>query len=52
MLDRLKRLCVGKDIPDVPCLRTRFDAATHQGKDMRAAQRSLAAAVTSIARNG
>ena len=26
----------------------RFDAATQQGKDMRAAQRSLAAAVTSI----
>ncbi len=48
VLDRLKRLCVGKDIPDVPAY-ARFDAATHQGKDMRAAQRSLAAAVTSIA---
>ena len=51
VLDRLKRLCVGKDMPDALAC-TRFDAATHQGKDMRAAQRSLAAAVASIVGTG
>ena len=51
ILDRLKRLCVGKDMPDALAC-TRFDAATHQGKDMRAAQRSLAAAVNSIVGTG
>ena len=51
VLDRLKRLCVGKDMPDALAC-ARFDAATHQGKDMRAAQRSLAAAVTSIVGSG
>ena len=47
VLDRLKRLCIGKDIPD-PLACARFDAASHQGKDMRAAQRLLATAVSSI----
>lgn len=47
VLDRLKRLCVGKDIPDaLGC--ARFDAATDRGRDMRAMQRSLASAVSSI----
>ena len=51
VLDRLKRLCVGKDMPDALAC-ARYDAATRQGKDMRAAQRSLAAAVTSIVGTG
>ena len=47
VLDRLKRLCIGKDMPDaIGC--ARFDAATGRGGDMRAMQRLLAAAVTSI----
>ena len=47
VLDRLKRLCVGKDMPDaIGC--ARFDATTDRGGDMRAVQRLLAAAVTSI----
>ena len=47
VLDRLKRLCVGKDMPDaIGC--ARFDAATGRGGDMRAMQRLLAAAVSSI----
>ena len=47
VLDRLKRLCVGKDLPD-PLACARFDKATRQGKDMGGAQRLLAAAVASI----
>ena len=47
VLDRLKRLCVGKDMPDaLGC--ARFDAATERGRDMRAMQGLLAAAVSSI----
>jgi hypothetical protein len=48
ILDRLKRLCLGRDLPDVAAS-ARFDKATKQGEDMRAAQRLLAAAVASIA---
>src|ERR1017187_8785941 len=48
ILDRLKRLCLGRDLPDVGAC-DRFDKATKQGEDMRAAQRLLAAAVASIA---
>ena len=51
VLDRLKRLCVGKDMPDARAC-DRFDTSTHQGKDMRAAQRSLAAVVNSIVGTG
>ena len=51
VLDRLKRLCVGKDMPDASAC-ARFDTATQQGKDMRAAQRSLAASVASIVGTG
>jgi superfamily II DNA or RNA helicase len=47
ILDRLKRLCLGRDVPDaVAC--ARFDRATKQGEDMRHAQRLLAAAVGSV----
>lgn len=48
LLDRLKRLCIGREIPDASAC-ARFDKRTRQNKDMRAAQRLLAAAVTSIA---
>ena len=48
ILDRLKRLCLGCDLPDADAC-ARFDKATRQGEDMRAAQRLLAAAVASIA---
>jgi len=47
ILDRLKRLCLGRDIPDAGAC-ARFDQATQQGEDMRAAQRLLAAAVASV----
>jgi SNF2 family DNA or RNA helicase len=48
ILDRLKRLCLGRDLADVGAC-ARFDKVTKQGEDMRAAQRLLAAAVASIA---
>ena len=35
MLDRLKRLCLGRDLPDAGAC-ARFDKATKQGEDMRA----------------
>jgi hypothetical protein len=48
ILDRLKRLCVGRDLPDaIAC--ARFDRATREGEDMRHAQKLLAAAVASVA---
>ena len=47
ILDRLKRLCVGRDLPDAAAC-ARFDKATKQGEDMRHAQRLLAAAVASV----
>jgi len=47
ILDRLKRLCVGRDLPDAAAC-ARFDNATKQGEDMRHAQRLLAAAVASV----
>jgi SNF2 family DNA or RNA helicase len=46
-LDRLKRLCLGRDLPDAAAC-ARFDKATRLGEDMRGAQRLLAAAVASI----
>ena len=51
VLDRLKRLCVAKDMPD-PAAWDRFDASTRQGRDMRSAQRLLATAVSSIVGTG
>jgi hypothetical protein len=47
ILDRLKRLCVGRTLPDaVAC--ARFDKASKYGDDMRHAQRMLSAAVASV----
>jgi helicase-like protein/SNF2 domain-containing protein len=46
-LDRLKRLCIGRDLPDASAC-TRFDKMTKDGKDMTAAQDLLAKAVSSI----
>ena len=48
VLDRLKRLCPGRDLPDAEAC-ARFDGATRSARDMRHAQRLLAAAVASIA---
>ncbi|MDA8118893.1 MAG: helicase-related protein [Gammaproteobacteria bacterium] len=47
ILDRLKRLCLGRELPDVGAC-ARFDKASKQGEDMRVAQRLLAAAVASV----
>jgi hypothetical protein len=47
ILDRLKRLCLGRDLPDASAC-ARFDRATKSGEDMRQAQRLLAAAVSSV----
>ena len=47
ILDRLKRLCLGRDLPDAGAC-VRFDKATRGDEDMRAAQGLLAAAVASI----
>jgi hypothetical protein len=47
ILDRLKRLSLGRELPDASAC-TRHDKATRQGEDMRHAQRLLAAAVNSV----
>jgi hypothetical protein len=47
ILDRLKRVCLGRDLPDAGAC-ARFDRATKDGEDMRHAQRLLAAAVASV----
>ena len=47
ILDRLKRLCLARDLPDTAAC-ARFDKATKHEEDMRHAQRLLAAAVASI----
>ena len=47
LLDRLKRLCLGRNLPDAGAC-TRFDRFTKDGEDMRHAQRLLAAAVASV----
>ena len=47
ILDRLKRACLGRDLPDDSAC-ARFDKTTKQGEDMRHAQRLLAAAIASI----
>ena len=46
-LDRLKRLCVGRDLPDAAAC-ARFEKATKTGKDMAAIQNLLGTAVASI----
>ena len=48
ILDRLKRLALGREAPDTGAC-ARFDKATRQGEDMRHAQKLLAAAVASVA---
>ena len=48
VLDRLKRLSLGSELPD-PGACMRFDRATRQGADMRHPQKLLAAAVASVA---
>jgi hypothetical protein len=47
LLDRLKRVCVGRDLPDAEAC-DRFDKATKQGEEMAQARRLLSAAVASI----
>jgi hypothetical protein len=47
ILDRLKRVCLGRDLPDAGAC-AHFDRATKNGEDMRQAQRLLAAAVASV----
>lgn len=47
VLDRLKRVCIGRDLPDAAAC-DRFDQATKQGEDMAQARRLLSAAVASI----
>jgi hypothetical protein len=47
-LDRLKRLCVGRDLPDAVA-HARFDRDTKRGEDMRHAQALLATAAASVA---
>jgi len=46
-LDRLKRLTIGRDLPDAGAC-DRFDQATKHGKDMSTIQDLLAAAVASV----
>lgn len=47
ILERLKRLALGRDLPDAAAC-ARFDRQTHDGEDMQAARRLLAAAIASI----
>jgi hypothetical protein len=47
LLDRVKRLTIGRDLPDAEACR-RFDAATMNGENMAAVQESLAKAVASV----
>lgn len=47
ILDRLKRLSLGRELPDNAAW-SRYDRATKNGAEMRAAQRQLSAAVASI----
>ena len=47
VLDRLKKLCIGRDLPDAEACQ-RFDKATRMGRDMEPYQKLLARAVSSI----
>lgn len=47
ILDRLKRLALGRELPDDGAC-AKFDKDTRQGEDMRHAQKLLAAAVASV----
>ncbi len=46
-IDRLKRICVGRDLPDAEAC-VRFEKATKQGEDMAHACKLLSAAVASV----
>ena len=46
-LDRLKRICIGRDLPDAEACSS-FDKATKNGKDMTAIQELLGTAVASV----
>ena len=48
VLDRLKRICIGRDLPDIGAC-TRFDKATRNGSDMATVQHLLAKAIGSVA---
>lgn len=47
ILDRLKKLCIGRDLPDASAC-ARFDKATRDGKDMGSAQDLLSKAIASV----
>jgi len=47
ILDRLKRLSLGRELPDEGA-GARFDKSTRQGEDMRYAQKLLATAIASV----
>jgi hypothetical protein len=47
ILDRLKRACPGRDLPDAQAC-AHFDKSTRHGQDMRLARRLLSVAVSSI----
>jgi hypothetical protein len=47
ILDRLKRLALGRELPDADAC-ARLDKATRHGEDMRHAQKLLAASVASV----
>ena len=47
ILDRLKKLCIGRDLPDAEAC-ARFDKSTRDGKEISAVQDLLAKAVASI----
>lgn len=47
ILDRLKRLSLGRELPDEGA-GARFDKSTRQGEDMRHAQKLLATAIASV----
>ena len=46
-LDRLRRVCLGKDLPDAEAC-SHFDQQTRDGENMAATQKLLAAAIASI----
>ncbi len=46
-LDRLKKLCIGRDLPDATAT-ARFDKATRNGEEMAAVQKQLATAIAAI----
>ncbi|MGC4004065.1 MAG: hypothetical protein QM811_13470 [Pirellulales bacterium] len=48
VLDRLRRLSIGRDLPDEDAV-ARFDRLTKHGENMAAIQKQLAAAIASIA---